>query len=67
MGNRKNPTRVTASESRYSLMEFMREFATSVTVLAQGSVLAEGSVADIQSDPAVREVYLGTAEMENDR
>lgn len=48
-------------------MEFMREFATSVTVLAQGSVLAEGSVADIQSDPAVREVYLGTAEMENDR
>lgn len=48
-------------------MEFMREFATSVTVLAQGAVLAEGSVAEIQADPAVREVYLGTAEMENDR
>lgn len=46
-------------------MEFMRQFATSVTVLAQGAVLAEGSVAEIQADPAVREVYLGTSEMEN--
>ena len=42
-------------------MDFMRDFATSVTVLAAGKVLAEGSVADIQADPRVREVYLGTS------
>lgn len=42
-------------------MDFMRAFATSVTVLAAGRVLAEGTVAEIQSDPRVQEVYLGTA------
>lgn len=42
-------------------MDFMRSFATSVTVLARGSVLAEGTVAEVQADPAVQEAYLGTA------
>lgn len=45
-------------------MDFMRNFATSVTVLARGSVLAEGSVAEVQADPAVQEAYLGTAAAE---
>jgi urea transport system ATP-binding protein len=42
-------------------MDFMRRFATRVTVLHQGHVLSEGSVAHVQADPRVQEVYLGTA------
>lgn len=42
-------------------MDFVREFATSVTVLAAGKVLSEGSVAEVQADPRVQEVYLGSA------
>jgi urea transport system ATP-binding protein len=42
-------------------MEFLRTFADSVTVMHQGGVLAEGSVAEVQRDPAVMEVYLGSA------
>ena len=40
-------------------MDFMRAFATSVTVLHAGKVLSEGSVAAVQADPRVQEVYLG--------
>jgi urea transport system ATP-binding protein len=40
-------------------MEFVRSIARRVTVLHQGQVLAEGSMAQIQSDPRVIEVYLG--------
>ncbi|MBT0993126.1 urea ABC transporter ATP-binding protein UrtD [Cellulomonas sp. DKR-3] len=40
-------------------MEFLRSFATSVTVLHQGRVLSEGTVAEVQADPKVVEVYLG--------
>jgi urea transport system ATP-binding protein len=41
-------------------MEFMRTYADVVTVMHGGTVLAEGTVAEIQSDPQVQEVYLGT-------
>jgi len=40
-------------------MAFVRSIAQRVTVLHQGSVLAEGSMSQIQSDPRVIEVYLG--------
>jgi urea transport system ATP-binding protein len=41
-------------------MEFMRRYADVVTVLHGGRVLAEGTVAEIQADPEVQAVYLGT-------
>jgi len=40
-------------------MEFLRAYADSVTVLAAGKVLAEGTYAEVQADPRVQEVYLG--------
>lgn len=40
-------------------MDFVRSIATTVTVLHQGHVLAEGNMADIQANPKVKEVYLG--------
>ena len=41
-------------------MDFMRTYADYVTVMHAGAVLAEGSVAAIQADARVQEVYLGT-------
>ncbi len=40
-------------------MEFVRSIAKHVTVLDQGSVLAEGSMDEIQNNADVRRVYLG--------
>jgi len=40
-------------------MEFVRNHADIVTVLHAGKVLAEGSVAEIQGNARVQEVYLG--------
>jgi urea transport system ATP-binding protein len=40
-------------------MEFVRQIARTVTVLHQGTVLCEGPVDQVQSDPRVVEVYLG--------
>jgi urea transport system ATP-binding protein len=40
-------------------MVFVRQFATTVTVLHNGQVLREGHVAAIQNDPEVIAVYLG--------
>jgi len=40
-------------------MEFVRSIARKVTVLHEGSVLAEGSMDEVQNNPKVIEVYLG--------
>jgi urea transport system ATP-binding protein len=40
-------------------MEFVRKIAKKVTVLHEGSVLAEGNMNELQNDPRVIEVYLG--------
>ena len=40
-------------------MDFVRSIAKTVTVLHEGSVLAEGSIDEVQSNPKVVEVYLG--------
>ena len=42
-------------------MAFLRRFARTVTVLHAGKVLSEGTVAQVQADPKVQEVYLGRA------
>ena len=40
-------------------MGFVEDIATRVTVLHQGKTLSEGSMAHVQADPKVVEVYLG--------
>ncbi|QNK39111.1 urea ABC transporter ATP-binding protein UrtD [Caproicibacter fermentans] len=40
-------------------MEFVRNFASSVTVLHEGKVLCEGPMEKVQNDPRVIDVYLG--------
>jgi urea transport system ATP-binding protein len=42
-------------------MDFVRSIANKVTVLHEGHVLAEGSIDEVQADPRVIEVYLGSA------
>jgi urea transport system ATP-binding protein len=45
-------------------MDFLRRFARTVTVMHAGKVLSEGTVAQVQADPRVQEVYLGHAARE---
>ncbi|PKG49407.1 MULTISPECIES: urea ABC transporter ATP-binding protein UrtD [Halomonadaceae] len=45
-------------------MGFVRSIARQVTVLHQGSVLAEGTMDQVSSDPSVIEVYLGADDEE---
>jgi urea transport system ATP-binding protein len=40
-------------------MEFVRSIARMVTVLHEGSVLAQGSIDEVQADARVQQVYLG--------
>ena len=40
-------------------MEFLRNFASTVSVLHMGKLLCQGPVQQVQSDPRVVEVYLG--------
>ena len=41
------------------MRKIVRQIARKVTVLHQGTVLCEGPVEQVQSDPRVLEVYLG--------
>jgi urea transport system ATP-binding protein len=41
-------------------MAFVREIAERITVMHLGKLLAEGSMAEIETNPKVREAYLGT-------
>ena len=45
-------------------MDFLRRFARTVTVMHAGKILSEGTVAQVQADPRVQEVYLGHAARE---
>jgi urea transport system ATP-binding protein len=40
-------------------MAFVRRYASTVTVLHEGSILSEGTMEQVQADPRVVEVYLG--------
>ena len=40
-------------------MQFVREVAERVTVMNRGSLLADGSIGEIEADPQVKAVYLG--------
>lgn len=40
-------------------MQFVRDYATTVTVLHEGAILDEGNVLDVQNNPKVISVYLG--------
>ena len=40
-------------------MDFVRSIAKQVTVLHEGSVLAQGTIDEVQDNPKVNEVYLG--------
>ena len=46
-------------------MEFLRRFASTVTVLHEGKLLCEGTVAQVQADPRVQQVYLGRTREES--
>jgi len=48
-------------------MEFVREFSDIVTVLHMGSVLAEGSMEEIENNEEVITVYLGRRPEDNDK
>jgi urea transport system ATP-binding protein len=45
-------------------MDFVRRFATSVTVMHDGKILTEGSIDEVQANEEVQEVYLGRSEVE---
>jgi urea transport system ATP-binding protein len=40
-------------------MDFVRNFSSKVTVMHEGTLLTEGTMAEVQSNERVAEVYLG--------
>jgi urea transport system ATP-binding protein len=44
-------------------MDFVRQIAKIVTVLAEGTVICQGTVEQVQADEHVREIYLGRAKV----
>jgi urea transport system ATP-binding protein len=44
-------------------MGFVREIADVVTVMHMGSLLAQGTIAEIEANPRVRDVYLGNEDI----
>ena len=44
-------------------MDFVRQIARIVTVLAEGTVICEGTVETVQANDRVREIYLGRAKV----
>ena len=40
-------------------MQFVRDIASRITVLHRGAVLRDGTLAEIEADEVVRDVYLG--------
>jgi urea transport system ATP-binding protein len=44
-------------------MDFVRQIANIVTVLAEGTVICQGTVEQVQADEHVREIYLGRAKV----
>jgi len=55
--NRKEDVSIIAIEHD---IEFVRQLSSTVTVLHQGTVLAQGTVEEIESNEAVQDVYLGS-------
>ena len=41
-------------------MAFVREIAERITVLHLGQIIAEGNIAAIETDPKVKQAYLGS-------
>jgi urea transport system ATP-binding protein len=44
-------------------MDFVKQIAKIVTVLAEGTVICEGTVETVQANDHVREIYLGRAKV----
>jgi len=44
-------------------MNVVFSLATTISVLARGTIIASGDPADIKNDPRVREAYLGSTEI----
>jgi branched-chain amino acid transport system ATP-binding protein len=42
-------------------LSVVADLCDTITVLARGAVLAEGTYAVVSADPAVREAYMGSA------
>jgi urea transport system ATP-binding protein len=45
-------------------MDFVRRFATGVTVMHDGKILTEGTIDEVHANEEVQEVYLGRSEVE---